>query len=130
MKISLIDPSVKELKQIDLLKHVELCARTCYKSEDRITEDSADKFIRNIIKRGHTSVLEHGTVYLEIPENMGKIVDSVERSIVACIYWSHYSVQAKNDFNDRSLITTNFRVVVNACAGDMDIFFASWNKWY
>lgn len=42
-----------------IMKHIELCGRVCYKSEDRITEDSADAFIANIIKRGHEAVLEH-----------------------------------------------------------------------
>ena len=42
-----------------VLKHIELCGRTCYKSEDKITNDSAEKFIMMLIKRGHESVLEH-----------------------------------------------------------------------
>lgn len=44
-----------------LLRHIELCGRVCYKSEDQITNDSAEKFARNIIKRGHESVLEHAS---------------------------------------------------------------------
>lgn len=44
----------------DVLKHVERCGRIAYKSEDAITEDSHVRFIQNIIKRGHESVLEHG----------------------------------------------------------------------
>lgn len=42
-----------------ILKHIEQCGRTCYKSEHAITPDSAEKFVANIIKRGHESVLEH-----------------------------------------------------------------------
>ncbi len=40
---------------------IERCGRTCYKSEDRITSDSAAKFISMIIERGHHSVLEHAS---------------------------------------------------------------------
>lgn len=47
-----------------MFKHIELCGRTCYKSEDRITDDSHIKFIEMIEKKGHLSVFEHGTVYL------------------------------------------------------------------
>ena len=57
--------SVSLLDAIDapaLIRKVELAARNCYKSEDRIAEGSAEKLIRNCIKRGHESVLEHGTV--------------------------------------------------------------------
>ncbi|HMM32114.1 MAG TPA: FAD-dependent thymidylate synthase [Clostridia bacterium] len=43
----------------EMLKKIELCGRVCYKSEDKITEDSSARFVRNIISRGHESVLEH-----------------------------------------------------------------------
>lgn len=42
-----------------ILKKIERCGRVCYKSEDKITGDSAERFVRSIIKRGHESVLEH-----------------------------------------------------------------------
>lgn len=43
----------------EILKKIERCGRTCYKSEDKITDDSARTFVSGIIKRGHESVLEH-----------------------------------------------------------------------
>ena len=43
----------------EILKKIERCGRVCYKSEDKITDESAEKFVRGIIKRGHESVLEH-----------------------------------------------------------------------
>lgn len=49
-----------------LLKHIERCGRVCYKSEDKIAEGSAEKFIGNIIKRGHEAVLEHGSLILRV----------------------------------------------------------------
>ena len=42
-----------------MLKNIERAGRTCYKSEDKITDDSAAEFVRMIISRGHESVLEH-----------------------------------------------------------------------
>jgi len=50
---------IDDLNGADILRKIELCGRVCYKSEDRITEDSAKKFVADIIKRGHESVLEH-----------------------------------------------------------------------
>jgi len=44
------------------LKKIERCGRLCYKSEDRITDDSYIKFLSGIIKRGHLSVIEHGSI--------------------------------------------------------------------
>lgn len=43
----------------EILKKIELIGRTCYKSEDKITADSARKMVKSLIKRGHESVLEH-----------------------------------------------------------------------
>lgn len=57
--MKIIDPSY-EILRIDDLKLVELAGRTCYKSEAAITDESADKFVRNLIKSGHETPLEQG----------------------------------------------------------------------
>ena len=46
----------------EILKRIEKAGRTCYKSEDRITEESAESFARKLIERGHESVLEHESI--------------------------------------------------------------------
>lgn len=43
----------------NILKSIEKAGRTCYKSESKITDSSAMKFVKNIIERGHESVIEH-----------------------------------------------------------------------
>lgn len=45
-----------------ILKRIEKAGRTCYKSEDRITDESAEAFVRMLIERGHESVLEHESI--------------------------------------------------------------------
>lgn len=66
--MKLIKPSFKIIEQAPgiegIMQHIEKCGRTCYKSEDKITENSAKKFVDMIINRGHTAMVEHGTVYL------------------------------------------------------------------
>lgn len=47
-----------------MYQHIERCGRTCYRSADKITEDSAKPFVERMIKSNHTAMLEHGTVYL------------------------------------------------------------------
>lgn len=47
-------------------KQIELAGRTCYKSEDKITEDSAKEFVDRMINSNHGAMLEHGTVYLKV----------------------------------------------------------------
>lgn len=54
-----------------ILKKLEAAGRTCYKSEDKITEDSAINFVRNLIKRGHESVLEHVSITVRIITDRG-----------------------------------------------------------
>ena len=60
--MKIIEPSVEIITPIDpqtVMQHIELAGRVCYKSEDKIKDDSAEDFVRSIIKRGHESVLEH-----------------------------------------------------------------------
>lgn len=49
-----------------IMSTIEAAGRTCYKSEDKICEGSAEKFISGIIKRGHESVLEHEKITVRI----------------------------------------------------------------
>jgi thymidylate synthase (FAD) len=49
-----------------ILKHLEKAGRTCYKSEDYITDESAKKFVADIIKRGHETILEHFSISVRI----------------------------------------------------------------
>lgn len=55
-----------EVDGAEMLKQIELCGRVCYKSEDKITADSAEKFVKNIIARGHDSVLEHASITVRL----------------------------------------------------------------
>jgi thymidylate synthase (FAD) len=48
------------------LQLIEVCGRTAYKSEDRITEDSAKSFVLMLKSHGHLSVLEHSNIVLKI----------------------------------------------------------------
>ena len=99
----IIEPTSYDLGSV--FKHIELCGRVCYKSEDKITPDSSTKFVDRMIKSGHTSVLEHGTIYLEIPwaEN-----------------WEKYKYNPYSKCNNSSLgdefsiiaVTTNYRVLI------------------
>ena len=50
-----------------IYKIIEQAGRTCYRSEDRITKDSAKAFVDRMINSQHFAMLEHGTVYLRIP---------------------------------------------------------------
>lgn len=56
---------------------IELAGRTCYKSEDKITENSAKEFVERMIKLGHGAMLEHGTIYLTVAKTAMNIGDPI-----------------------------------------------------
>lgn len=60
--MKIINPSYQILTLItgNELKDIERASRTCYKSEDKITDESAKTFVKGLIKRGHEAMLEHG----------------------------------------------------------------------
>ena len=65
--MNIVKPSaecIDEINQQEVLKKIERCGRVCYQSEPR--EDTAEKFVRMLIKRGHESVLEHVSLTFHI----------------------------------------------------------------
>ncbi len=67
----------------DILRHIELCGRVCYKSEDRISDNSAEKFVAGIIKRGHEAVLEHAVVTVKFTVDRGVSHEIVRHRLAA-----------------------------------------------
>ena len=67
--MQIIEPSAELFYDFDgaeYLRLIERAGRICYKSEKNITADSAEKFVRMLIRRGHESVLEHCSVSFKI----------------------------------------------------------------
>ena len=62
----IISPSVSIITEKDPFKKIEKVGRTCYKSEDKITEDSAKKFYRGLVSRKHTAMVEHTTFLFKL----------------------------------------------------------------
>jgi thymidylate synthase (FAD) len=108
-------------------KQIELAGRTCYKSTDKITEDSAKPFVDRMINSKHTAMLEHGTVYLEfLCEQPIKVIHKDGTSDVyddTKIYNTLVSKYTKNPYSKVTeryaglggyavYITTNLRVLV------------------
>ena len=116
--MKLIESSVQIIEERDPYKMIELAGRTCYKSEDKITEDSAKEFVDRMIKLGHGAMLEHGTVYLKI---IGVFLDPTDYDVDYGHYVvSHYTknkyskviIKHDEDWKSDVYITTNLRVLV------------------
>lgn len=67
--MNVIQPQIfieTEINGAEILKLIERVGRTCYKSEDRITDSSAATFVKNIISRGHEAVIEHYNITVRV----------------------------------------------------------------
>lgn len=87
-------------------KQIEWAGRHCYKSLDKITENSAKEFVDRMIKLGHGAMLEHGTVYLTITAT------SPEVRKYEINPYSRVKKISVDGINGRAYITTNYRVLV------------------
>lgn len=102
------DFSLKGIKQF-----IERCGRVCYKSEDKITDTSYEKFVDMLEKKDHTRPLEFGTVYLKYFWN-GNICDSCNQVLPNKLldrYCNNKYSIVKCNGND-TYITTNYRVII------------------
>ncbi len=100
--MKVIKPSVEimdEFDGLDVIRKLERCGRVCYKSEDKITDGSAYKFIENIIKRGHESVLEHFSFTVKFICDRGVSHEIVRHRIASYSQEStRYCNYSKDDF--------------------------------
>lgn len=93
-----------------IYKIIELAGRTCYHSEDKITEDSYKEFASRMIKSGHRSVLEHGSVYLKLPY---EVFDNIRLGDPFKDPYSPHWVKYFIDYNnDIVYVSTNYRWIV------------------
>lgn len=117
--MKLINPSYEILEQesglTGIYKQIELAGRTCYKSLDKITEDSAEGFVQRMIDNNHTAMLEHGTVYLYIKHEEYK-EDGIDMgdpyNIAFDLILSPYVKNKSNFDTHESWYTTNLRWLV------------------
>ena len=133
--MKLIKPSFEILDQQPglegIYKQIELAGRTCYKSEDKITEDSAKGFVERMVKSGHGAMLEHGTVYMFIP------FSPLNENYTTCHKYgdNKYSVvKIRNEHflieKNGCYITTNYRVLVENNWLDDLKFACDFTEWH
>jgi len=84
--MKIINPSYEiltDLNGAEILQTVERAARTCYKSEDKITDDSAHKLVSKLIERGHEAMLEHCSFSVKFICNRGVTHELVRHRLCA-----------------------------------------------
>lgn len=120
--MKLIKPSYEIIEQEPgfdgMIKHIERVGRTCYKSEDKITDESAPKFVEMLKNRGHGAMLEHGTVYLKTNNTEGSKSYFLHSKYSDNKYSSTSIHEYTDDLSNRGIpyteyyITTNYRVLI------------------
>lgn len=118
------DYSLKGIKQF-----IERCGRVCYKSEDRITDTSYEKFVDMLIKKDHARPLEFGTVHLLIPESDFKeaYASLVEIGLDNCD-WLQYCY-----YQGSYYVTTNYRYyldIIKFVPSMQKYFSETYSKYY
>ena len=109
------DFTIKGIKQF-----IERCARVSYKSEDRMTDTSYEKFVGMLESRDHARPLEFGTVHLKMSDAQFECLQTLLMDKVYNDYWIKYNVIDTED-EDNCYITTNYRYYLELCKYDKGI---------
>lgn len=113
--MKLIKQSFEFINQTDfslvgIKKYIERCARVSYKSEDKITDTSYEKFVNMLESRGHDRPLEFGTVHLKMPEpEFRSLTDILTSSRTYNDLWMHYKIVETWEEGYTVYLTTNYR---------------------
>ena len=90
---------ISDLNGAEILKHIERCARVCYKREDRITDGSAEKMVAALIRSGHEAMLEHYSFTVKFICDRGIANELVRHRIASFAQESsRYCCYAKDKF--------------------------------
>ena len=120
----------KDFSLIGIKKFIERCGRVCYKSEDRITDDSYEKFVNMLVKRDHARPLEFGTVHLKI--SSGMLFDKFLQDLVDYKLYNPAWIKYK-ELPEYTYITTNYRhylQIIKKCPYIAEYFTEQDNCYY
>ena len=120
----------KDFSLIGIKKFIERCGRVCYKSEDRITDDSYEKFVNMLVKRDHARPLEFGTVHLKI--SSGMLFEEFLQDLVDCELYNPTWIKYKK-LPEYTYITTNYRhylQIIKKCPYIAEYFTEQDNCYY
>jgi thymidylate synthase (FAD) len=97
-KAEIVRPSLTKEAIDAIYKNIEIAGRTCYKSEDKITPESARKFVRALIKRGHEAMIEHASMTVKFTVDRGVSHEIVRHRIAS---YAQESTRYCNYSNDK-----------------------------
>lgn len=94
--------SVEYFEPVKLMRNIERACRTCYRSEDKISENSYTSLLKNCINRGHESVLEHEKITIRLRCDIGVYKDLTRhRHASFSIESTRYCNYSKDKFDNQ-----------------------------
>lgn len=134
--MKIIEPYIEILDNLEpqaIMRKLELCGRVCYKSEDKITESSAEMFLRQLIQKGHESVLEHFSFSVRFVCDRGVSHEIVRHRLASyCQESTRYCNYSNGRFNGEIYFikplfieeaTLHYEVWKNACQAAETAYF-------
>lgn len=113
---------LEKIDGIDIMKKIEKACRTCYRSENNITEDSYKKLLNNCIIRGHESVLEHEKITVRMYVDIGVYKDLTRHRIASfSIESTRYCNYGKDKFD-------NEIKVIDPCNIEEETIYKEWEE--
>lgn len=120
---------------LEILKTIERVGRTCYKSEDKTTDDSAVKFVRNLINRGHEAMIEFANITVKFTCNRGISHEIVRHRVSSFAQESTRYVNYSSDKNDNQVKFIDIKEGIaldtkmqNMDANTISLIVDEWNK--
>lgn len=118
----------------EILKQIEIAARTCYKSEDKITDESAEKLVKQLISRGHEAMLEHASISVKVTCDRGVSHEIVRHRLASYAQEStRYCDYSKDKFGGEITViepcffeqgTKAYKIWLSACKKSEQDYFA------
>ena len=134
--MKIIEPSVELMnapKYEDLMRVIEMAGRVCYKSEDKITDGSAERFVKGIIGRGHEAVIEHGVLTVKFICDRGVTHEIVRHRLASyCQESTRYCIYSQEKFGSEITVikpcffeegTMNYKAWENGCKAAEECYF-------
>lgn len=107
---------ISPINGTEILRHLELCGRVCYKSENKISETSSTNMIKHLLTNQHMSVIEHFNLTIKFITDRGVTHELVRHRLAA---YSQESTRYVNYKNNGCLFVIPWNILMEECSIDM-----------
>lgn len=126
----ILDPEVLDKEAVDrIYRRIERAGRTCYKSEDKITDGSARKFVAGLVKRGHEAMIEHAGMTVRFITDRGISHEIVRHRIASFAQMSTRYCNYSDDKFGNEITLIDCRKYMETLTSDHDKAVVAYDAW-